>query len=56
MLKGAAIFAAGAAAGLAVGTLNGLILGFKVSENIKKVSIGTPPEDTTVVVGEEDAS
>lgn len=56
MLKGAIIFAAGAAAGLAVGTINGLIIGFRVSESIKKVSIGTPPEDTTVVVGEADAS
>lgn len=56
MLKGAIIFAAGAAAGLAVGTINGLIVGFKVSENIKRISIGTPPEESTVVVGEADAS
>jgi hypothetical protein len=59
VLKGAIIFATGAAAGLVVGTFSGLFLGFQVSESIKRVSIGNPPEeniDHTVVVGEADAS
>lgn len=38
MIRGAFIFAMGAAAGLAIGTVNGLILGFRVSESIKKAS------------------
>lgn len=59
MLKGAFIFAAGATAGLVVGSFTGLILGFKVADNVNKVSIGTPPEeksDGTISLGQEDAS
>jgi uncharacterized FAD-dependent dehydrogenase len=44
VLKGAVIFAIGAGAGLAIGMVSGLITGFSVSENLKKVSIGPFPE------------
>jgi hypothetical protein len=38
MIRGAIIFGAGALGGLAVGFVNGVFFGFKVSEDLKAVS------------------
>lgn len=40
MLKGALIFAIGAATGLGVGVVAGLVSGFAVADSINKVAIG----------------
>lgn len=53
MTKGAAIFAAGAACGLAVGTVYGAILGFRLTKVVEKaLEYYANESDVETVVGE----